>query len=167
MVDWPWKDHTQEQLAQIIQELHEEAELLREENRILREIRQPRLAFIKITFKRGNIMAEGPVAIQIGGSTVASIDGFDQNGAPFTGTIPSPAYSIDTPTIASIAPDANVANEDITGVTAGVANLTATVQGANGPLTDTEPVTVLAAAPILSSIKLNFNAPVAPAAKKA
>ena len=147
----------------------QEVEILKDIDRTEHEILDrltPKLSFIKIKFTGGK-MPEGPVTIQIGAVTVASIDGFDQNGAPFTGAIPQPPYAIDNTALASIAPDANSADEDVTGVAAGVANLTATVQGPNGPLTDTETVTVLAAAPVLSSIKINFNPPAVAAVKKA
>lgn len=146
----------------------EELELLHEEVKLLREIRDelkpkhaPYLAFIKIAFRRNGIMAEGPVTLTIGQTTVASIDAFDQNGAPFTGTVPAPVWSIDNSTFDSIAADAtNSANEDVTSLAVGVANLTATVTTAAGAvLTDTESVTNVAQAPVLSSIKINFAAP--------
>lgn len=106
-------------------------------------------------------MAEGPVTLTVGQVTVASIDGFDQNGNPFTGTIPAPTWSIDQPTLDSIAADAtNAANEDVTSLAVGVANLTASVTTAAGTvLTDTESVTNIAVAPVLSSIKINFATP--------
>jgi hypothetical protein len=106
-------------------------------------------------------MAEGPVTLTVGQRTVASVDGFDQNGQPFTGTIPTPTWSIDNATFDSINPDtANPANEDVASLAAGVANLTATVVTAQGTtLTDTEVITNLAAAAVLSSIKINFSTP--------
>ena len=71
-------------------------------------------------------MPEGPVTIPIGQMSVATIDGFDQNGAPFTGTISTPSYTIDNSAIASAAVDAtDPAAEDVTAVSAGTANLTA------------------------------------------
>ena len=113
-------------------------------------------------------MAEGPVTLTVGQSTVASIDGFDQNGAPYQGTIPTPAYSIDQPSFDTITPDGtNPSNEDILSVAVGVANLTATVQGPNGPLTDTETITNVGVAQVLSSIKINFASPAQSQAKKA
>ena len=141
----------------IIHRLDEEIELLRE---IARELK-PKLSFIKIAFRRNGIMAEGPVTLTVGQVTVASIDAFDQNGAPFTGAVPAPVWSIDNPAFDSIAADAsNAANEDVTSLSAGVANLTATVTTAAGAvLTDTEAVTNVAQAPVLSSIKINFAAP--------
>ena len=106
-------------------------------------------------------MAEGPVTLTVGQVTVASVDGYDQNGAPFTGTIPTPVWSIDNAALDSIAADSNnAANEDVTSLAAGTANLTATVTTAAGTtLTDTETITNLAEAPVLSSIKINFATP--------
>lgn len=106
-------------------------------------------------------MAEGPVTLTVGQVTVASLDGFDQNGNPFTGAIPTPVWSIDQPTLDSIAADAtNAANEDVTSLAVGVANLTATVTLASGlNLSDTESVTNIAVSPVLSSIKINFATP--------
>jgi hypothetical protein len=147
----------------------EEIEILRDidktEHAILQQLKSqaPKLTFIKIAFSRGeNIMAEGPVTLTVGQKTVASIDGFDQNGAIFAGPIPTPSWAIDNITMDSIAPDPTTpANEDITSLAAGVANLTATVTSAEGRvLTDTETVTNVAAAPVLSSIKINFTTPV-------
>lgn len=106
-------------------------------------------------------MAEGPVVLNPGQMTVASVDGFDQNGAPFTGTIPTPSWAIDNPALDTIAADAtNPANEDVTYASAGVANLTVTVVSAEGKtLTDTETVTNNAAPAVLSSVKINFATP--------
>ncbi len=106
-------------------------------------------------------MAEGPVTLTVGQVTVASVDGYDQNGNVFTGTIPAPVWSIDNATFDSIAADAaNSANEDVTSLAVGVANVTATVTTATGAvLTDTEAVTNVAQAPVLSSIKINFATP--------
>src|SRR5579864_2903377 len=143
----------------------EEIELLRDIDRTDHEILArltPKLSFIKIAFLRGdNVMAEGPVTLTVGQATIASVDGFDQNGAPFTGPIPTPTWSIDTTTFATIAPAATTpATEDVTPVAAGTANLTVTVTNAAGTvLTDKDTVTVLAAAPVLSSVKINFSTP--------
>lgn len=110
-----------------------------------------------------------PTTIDVGQTEVASVVGFDQNGQPFLGSIPTPAWAIDNPALATIAADAtNPANEDVTGVAAGVANLSVTVQGPNGPLTDSEAVTVVVPQ-VLTSVAITF-APVTgsatPAVKK-
>jgi hypothetical protein len=54
----------------------------------------------------------------------------------------------------------------VTSLAAGVANLTATVAGPNGPLTDTEAITNVAPQ-VLTSVQIQFSAPSSPAAKKA
>jgi hypothetical protein len=142
----------------------EELRLLREELQLLKEIQRelkPKLSVIKIAFRRNNVMAEGPVTLTVGQKTVASVDGFDQNGAPFTGVIPTPSWSIDNSTFDSIAADtANPSNEDVASVAVGVANLSVSVTSAEGKvLTDTESVTNVAAASVLSSVKINFSTP--------
>lgn len=106
-------------------------------------------------------MAEGPVTLTVGQKTVASVDGFDQNGAPFAGTIPTPTWSIDNAALDSIAADsANASNEDVTSLAVGTANLTASLVTAEGAtLSDTETVTNIAQALVLSSIKINFSTP--------
>lgn len=131
-----------------------------------------RLTSIQIVFlnPKGDCTMSN-IALTVGQLTVASVLGFDQNGNPYLGTIPTPSYSIDQPTIDSIAPDAtNPANEDVTSLAAGTANLTATVQGPNGPLTATGQITNTVPQ-VLSSIQLQFSTPtapvVAPAATKA
>jgi hypothetical protein len=130
----------------------------------------PRLSFIKISFTKGDVMAEGPVTLAQGQSTTATIDYFDQNGnimsPSSTFTPPTVTYSIDNPAFATSVPQSDGQSDLVTYVSAGVANLTATVAGPNGTLTDTETVTcqpAVVATPVLSSIKINFAAPVAAA----
>ena len=136
----------------------------RTEHKILHAL-EPRLSFIKIAFTKGNIMAEGPVVLSAGQSSVASIDYFDQTGAPMPASFvpPNISYSIDQPGIASSTPQSDNQTDDVAYVSAGVANLTASCTSAEGlALTDTEPVTcspVVAPPPVLSSIKINFAAP--------
>lgn len=118
------------------------------------------LTRIEIVFNtKENKMSAAATTLQIGQMAVASVIGFDQNGQPFTGTIPQPSWSVDNPQFASITPDAtNPANEDVTGVAAGVANLTAGVIVGGTTLTATAQVTVAAATgPVLSSIAIQFN----------
>jgi hypothetical protein len=141
----------------------EEIGLLRDIDRTERKILEqlePRLSFIKIKFQRGKIMAEGPVTLSVGQKTTASIDGFDQNGAPYLGVIPPVTFSIDNSAIASSTPNSDGVTDVVAGISAGVANLTATLTNAAGTkLTDTETVTVTAVVPVLSSIKVSFSAP--------
>lgn len=114
---------------------------------------KPRLTFIKISF--GGTMAQGPVKLTVGQKTTASVLGFDQNGAPFTIDFNANpvTWTDDNQAVASDAP--TPPTDTITGVAAGVANITATCGGFN----DTEQVTVAAAAPVLSSVKIDFTTP--------
>jgi hypothetical protein len=132
-----------------------------------------RLSSIKIRFhyhhhhhKGEHEMPSDPITLTVGESVVASVVGFDQNGNPFKGAIPQPTWSIDNSTFDSIAADAtNPANEDVVSLAAGVANLTATVAGPAGPLTDTEAITNVVPQ-VLTSIQIQFSAPAIPAAVK-
>lgn len=126
---------------------------------------RPQLTGIKIRFTtKGNFM-EGPVTLQQGQSTIASIDYFDQTGAPMPAGFvpPNISYSIDNSAIASSTPNPDNQTDVVAYVTAGVANLTASCTSAEGlALTDTETVTcspVVLPPPVLSSIKINFAAP--------
>lgn len=107
---------------------------------------------------------QGPVILNQGQSTVATVLYFDQTGAPMPSTfVPPPvSFLIDNSTIASSTPGADNQSDTVAYVAAGVANLTATVTGPNGPLTDTETVTcnpVVVPPPVLSSIKIDFSTP--------
>lgn len=147
-----------------------------ETNRLLREILQteqasmgylarianalPTLTSIKIAFQ-GATMATpvaGPVTLTSAGQTVtASVLGFDQNGNPFTGTIPTPVFSSSDTGGAVITFDPSTGI--VTAVANGTAGITASVTSAEGlALTDTETVTVAipVVAPVLTSIKVAF-----------
>lgn len=128
---------------------HKEDEILR----LLRKENLPRLSFIKIAHGRKNM--QGPITIAVGGKSVERVLGFDQNGAPFQidFTQNPVTWSIDQSAVASSTPETDPSVDDVVGVSAGVANLTATCAG----FTDTETVTVTQAAPVLSSIKIDSN----------
>jgi len=141
-----------------------------EEDEILYLLKH-RLSTIRIRFykrHKGDFMAQtDPITLTVGSSVVATVVGFDQNGQPFTGAIPTPTWSIDNSSFDSITADTvNPADEDITSLAVGVGNLTATVQGVAGPLTDTEAITNVIPQ-VLTSIQIQFKAPAAPALKKA
>lgn len=122
------------------------------EDEILSLLRaRPRLSFIKIAHGRKNM--QGPITIAVGGKSVERVLGFDQNGAPFAidFTQNPVTWSVDNSAVASSTPEADPSVDDVVGVSAGVANLTATCAG----FSDTETVTVTAAAPVLSSIKID------------
>jgi hypothetical protein len=147
----------------------------KEEIRILKHIEEDldelvaqgkkRLSFIKIAFAIGGRMAQGPVTLSVGQSTKATVVGFDQNGAVFTGTIPPVTYTLDNPALDSSTPD-GANGDDIVSLAAGVANLTASLTTAEGmALSDTETITNTAIVQVLSSIKIDFATPKAPVKK--
>lgn len=142
-----------------------EISLLRESNRLHREeialLRQlvagqshPKLSSIKIQFG-GFTMPVGPITLTVGQSATATVQGFDQNSAPLAIDFTDPnfavAWTVDNAGIASSTPNPDQSSA-VVGVSAGVANLTATCAG----FSDTETVTVVAQAPILSSVKISF-----------
>ncbi len=135
--------------------------LLTKEGHEIEEIEQavsPKLAFIKITFQ-GDSMALGPVKLTVGQKTKATILGFDQTGAAWTGAIPPATYSIDNSAVDSSTPDASN-GDDIVSLADGVANLTASLTSAEGvALSDTETITNTAVVPVLSSVKIDFTTP--------
>jgi hypothetical protein len=139
---------------------------------------QPTLSFLRIAFAPASYLSpnpcppgdstmnpeQGPISLTVGQTTTASVVGFDQFGNPMPSdfVMPPVTFSIDTPAIASSTPDADGLTDAIVGVSPGVANLTASVSGPNGTLTDTETVTVIPAvqeAPVLSSVKVAFTEP--------
>lgn len=136
----------------------EEIHLEREEVHLLRKILgqlekqdRPRLSVIKIAI--GGRMPVGPATLTVGQTATATVQGFDQNGAPFaidfaanpvTWTDSAEAVVSDVPTAAS---------DPLTAVAVGTASITAVCAG----LTDTETVTVIAQAPVLTSIKVSID----------
>ena len=114
-----------------------------------------KLSFIKIAHGRHKML--GPVSLQVGQKTTATVKGFDQFGAPFTiDFIANPvSWTDSTPALASISLQAD-GSAVIAGVATGTDNLTAVCAG----FTDTEVVTVLPGAPVLASIKIDFTTPV-------
>lgn len=98
-------------------------------------------------------MPVGPAVITVGQTTTAFVLGFDQNGAAIAidFTANPVSWSIDNSAIASSTPNPD-STDGVVGVSAGVANLTASCAG----FTDTETVTVTAVVPVLSSIKISF-----------
>lgn len=100
----------------------------------------------------------GPVTLTSVGQTVtASVLGFDQNGQPWTGALPTATLSSSDTSSAVITFDPTTGLT--TAVANGVANITANLTTAEGlALTDTETVTVAISVttPVLSSIKVAF-----------
>jgi hypothetical protein len=146
----------------------EEIELLRKQEKTDERIEEdldkivgflkPRPTFIKIKFG-GNM--PGPVTLIVGQKTTASVAVFDQNGVDITASYNFTAnpitWSEDVTTFdtqSATGPDST--NTDvITSIAAGTTNLTALTGG----LTDVEQVINQAAAPVPTSIKINFSAP--------
>ena len=137
---------------------------LREQARILRSL-HPRLTSIKIKFSKGDNMAEAPITLRAGQSTIASIDYFDQNGQPMPASFvpPDVTFVIDNPAVASSTPNADKQTDTVTYVSAGTAKLSASVVSAEGvDVSDTQTVTcapVVVPPPVLTSIKINFSDP--------
>lgn len=142
-----------------------ESELIGEEVREIRELRKdtgllheiaedlkPKLSFIKLSI--GGVMPVGPATIAVGDKKVVSVLGFDQNGAPiaidFTA---NPVTFTDDNETAVGDTSGSTVTDPITGLAVGVANITATCAG----FSDTEAVTVVAATPVLSSIKVSID----------
>lgn len=135
-------------------------------DRLLIEVEpSPQLTNIKLKFTTGGIMAEGPVVLSSGQSTVATVDYFDATGAPMPSTfVPPPVtFSIDNAAVASSTPGTDLQSSVIAYVSAGAANLTASVTSAEGlALSDTETVTcspIVLPPPVLTSVRLNFGTP--------
>jgi len=132
--------------------------IVRQNRIILREIFRPKLSCIQIKFRRKHHMpTPGPITLTTAGQTVtASVVGFDQFGNPWTGPIPTPTFSNDNESAATL----DAASGLVTAVANGVANITASLTTAEGlALTDTEAVTVAIAAPpepVLTTIKVAF-----------
>lgn len=99
-------------------------------------------------------MPVGPVTLTVGDVKVVSVLGFDQNGAPFAidFTANPVSFSDDNEAVVQDTPGSTV-TDTITAVAPGVANVSATCAG----FTDTEAITVVAAAPVLSSIKISID----------
>ena len=141
--------------------IHQNDRIIRLLCLIAKEDEPPILSNIKLSFK-GASMPIGPVTLTtVGQQVTASVVGFDQNGQPWTGTMPTATLVSDDTAQAIVTFDPS------TGITAavanGVVNVTGSLTSAEGlALTDTETITVAISgggggAPVLSSIKVNFS----------
>jgi len=99
-------------------------------------------------------MPLGPANLTVGDKKVATVQGFDQNGAPFAidFTANPVTWSNDNQSAVQDAP-ASDGSDALTAAAAGVSNLSATCAG----FSDTETVTVVAQTPVLSSIKISID----------
>lgn len=136
------------------EELHlerEEVELLREILRELKYQNRPKLSFIKIAI--GGTMPVGPATLTVGDKKTATVLGFDQNGAPFAIDFTANPVTWTDDNEAAVQDAPTTTSDPLTAVAPGVANLGATCAG----FSDTEAITVVAAAPKLSSIKISID----------
>lgn len=135
---------------------------------ILRQLR-PRLSTIKLGFTEKNCMPPagvviGPAVIDVDDVIVAVAVGFDQQGNEMPADFVMPELTLENDNPAATTLDD--ATDQVTGIASGVSNIKGTVQGPNGPLTDTETVTVREVAPpepVLTTIKVGFKSAAAPA----
>lgn len=140
----------------------EQLRLERENNKLLHELIAqlqqllPHLASVKINF--GGKML-GPVTLTVGDQKVGTLQGFDQNGAPFAidpATVQSITWAVDNTTLDSSTPQPDNSTV-IVSLAAGVANLTGTLTTTDGKtFSDTETITNVAQTPVLSSVKIDF-----------
>lgn len=151
-------DHDHHREDEELELLRAQLALAQQEIRILRQIERDihrKLSYIKIAIG-GKFMSQGPVTLTVGQKTKATVVGFDQNGAIFSGPIPPAVYTLDNTALDSSTPD-GANGDDIVSLSAGVANLTATLTSAEGlVLSDTETITNTAIVPVLSSVKIDF-----------
>ena len=128
--------------------LAEDDLILELEHKILDKL-QPRLSYIKLAI--GGKMPVGPATLTVGDKKTLSVLGFDQNGAPFAidFTANPVTFTDDNETVLQDTAGSTV-TDPVVALAVGVANVGATCAG----FSDTEAVTVVAAAPVLSSIKI-------------
>lgn len=146
--------------------LHEFRHLNQEVHELRKYFTRPHLTSIRLTFSKGrhHMPTQGPVTLASGQSAVATVLYFDQTGAPMPVSFVPPAvtFAIDNSAIASSTP-IDGQSDTVAYVSAGVANLTASVTSAEGlALADSETVTcspVVLPPPVLSSIKIAFSDP--------
>ena len=98
-------------------------------------------------------MPVGPATLTVGDKKTATVLGFDQNGAPFAIDFNANpvTWADDNESAVADTPTANA--DGLTAVAPGVANLGATCGG----FSDSESITVVAQAPVLSSIKISID----------
>ena len=98
-------------------------------------------------------MPVGPATLNVGDKKTATVLGFDQNGAPFAIDFTANPVTWTDDNEAAVQDAPTGTSDGLTAVAPGVANLGATCAG----FSDTEAVTVVAAAPKLSSIKISID----------
>lgn len=139
-----------------------EIHLLKEQVDLLKKILarlEPRLEGIQIHFSEKNNMAPGPINLIVGQSVVATVLGFDQNGAPFAVDFAkNPVSWNEDNTAVAVSNPNNDGTANVKAVGVGTSNLSASCGG----FSDSAQVNVAAAppTPVLSSIKIDFGQPV-------
>ena len=115
---------------------------------------QPRLARVEIIRSGGS-----PMPLNVGDTVVATVNGFDQfrNPFPIDFSATPAAWSVSDPTLATITAGSTPADENVTGVAAGSETLSVTVADQSASVT----FDVVAAAPVLTSVTITINPPVA------
>lgn len=97
----------------------------------------------------------GGVMLNVGQTTVATVNGFDQNGNPMPldfATLGAPQWSLSDPALAAATPNATDPNqEDVTGVAAGSVTLSVSLGGLSASLS----FDVVAPAPVLTSLTIS------------
>ncbi len=151
-----WMKHRDDEESEEIRLLREQLRLSQQELAVLKQIAgelkpEHKLSFIKLAI--GGTMPVGPATLTVGDQKTATVLGFDQNGAAFAidFTTNPVTWTNDNETAVTSAP--TPASDGLTAVAVGVDNLTATCAG----FTDTESITVVAAAPKLASIKVSID----------
>ena len=154
------KNHQLEELIELSEiQIQQNSRILRLLCLIAKEDEPPFLNAVKIQFSKGTPMPIGPVTLStVGQQVTASVVGFDQNGQPWTGAMPTATLVSDDSAQAIVTFDP--ATGLTTAVANGVANITGSLTTAEGKaLSDTETITVAVGgggSPVLSSIKVNF-----------
>ena len=119
------------------------------------------LTAIKLLHTQNGDTMQGPITLNVGQSTTATVLGFNADGSPFTGTMPTASYTVSDPAQDSVT--AGSANDaTVTSLAAGSADFSVTLTTAEGiQLTDSTSITNVAVVPpqALSSIKLDFSTP--------
>lgn len=105
-------------------------------------------------------MAGNPLTLNVGQSSTATVTVLDQFGQtfPFDFTTNVPVWAVDNTASVGLAAGATPDAQSVSGVAAGTATLTVDVPGVtNGH--DEETVTVVAPAPVATSVKVSFTPP--------